>query len=218
MSTSTQKIGYEVGKVVALGGTFEVHGEGNRWPNIWQEPKESLLPEEEPIEIPLEVENVIIEAEPTVIVGEELRNASEQEAVDAIRGFTISNDVTALSDWPSNPNPDGGSSSHAGKMFPTFRPLLSEYKDVEVDELADCEIESRIDGEVNVSGSTSDLKFTIPEMVSHVSQVIHLKPNDIIALGRPKIVDMIYLDDASESLCRIETLGELVNPVVNLGD
>jgi 2-keto-4-pentenoate hydratase/2-oxohepta-3-ene-1,7-dioic acid hydratase in catechol pathway len=214
MGDSSKSIGYEVGKVIGLGGTFTIHGEGNEWPNLWLEPKEALVPEGEPIQLPPNINDVVIEAEPTVVIDEELWRASEAEAEEAIRGFTVSNDVTVLGDWPANPG--GEATSHANKMFPTFRPLLSEYRELAVEDVMDLHIEALVDGEVTVSGSMADLKFTIPEMLSHVSDVIQLEPHDIVALGRPERINYPFLDDAEKSVCRIEKLGELVNPVERL--
>jgi 2-keto-4-pentenoate hydratase/2-oxohepta-3-ene-1,7-dioic acid hydratase in catechol pathway len=69
-----------------------------------------------------------------------------------------------------------------------------------------------VDGETSVSGTTEQMAFSIPEMVSFASNVVKLEENDMVALGDPGDAS-IYLDDADEVTCYVESVGELTNPV-----
>jgi len=99
------------------------------------------------------------------------------------------------------------------KLLPTFSRILSEYveKGDETD-YNDLAVEVRVDGEVAVSGSTSQMSFSIPEMISFASNVCKLHENDVVALGDPGNPTKI-LDDADSVTCEIESLGELTNPI-----
>lgn len=203
-----------VGKLLALGQTFTTHGDQElRYPIIWQEPAEAVIPDGSPIEIPPEAEDVVIGPEPTVVMGESLYRGTEQEAVDAIAGFTITNDVTCRGQWPGRCHVDSDEiAGYAYKMLPTFRPTLSRYEPLDVDDLDDVTVEGYVDGETAVSGSTTQLSFSIPEAVSFVSKVAKLKENDLIALGDPGNCSLT-IDDADQVTCYVEGIGELTNPV-----
>lgn len=210
-----------IGKFVALGGTFHSHqeeaGRTYRWPDVWIVPPEALIPEGEPIEIPDRTERIKPGSELTAVIGADLWEASESEAWDGIKGFTVSNDVTAAGDWPGWSDPDHGMITGVGyKIFPTFSPILSEYVEKQ-DEATydDLSVEVRVDDAVAVSGSTAQMAFSIPEMVSFASQIVKLRENDVVALGDPGDPTM-YLDDANEVTCFVEDVGTLTNPVRRL--
>jgi 2-keto-4-pentenoate hydratase/2-oxohepta-3-ene-1,7-dioic acid hydratase in catechol pathway len=208
----------EIEKFVALGGGFQSHLDEKdrtyRWPDLWVVPAEAVISEGETIEIPDRVEKVKPGSELTAVIGEDIYEADEEEAWDAIKGFTISNDVTASGDWPGWSDPDHGMITGVGyKLLPTFSPIRTEY--VEKSEEADydnLDVEVRVDGETIVSGSTTQMSFTIPEMISFASNICKLQENDVVALGDPGS-PTDFLDNADSVTCEIESIGELTNPV-----
>lgn len=208
----------DIGKFIALGGTFVSHQQEKertyRWPDLWVVPYEGMVHEGEPIRIPNRVEKVKPGAEITAVIGEKAYEANEEEAWDAIKGFTISNDVTVGGDWPGWSDPDHGMITGVGyKLLPTFSPILSEYVEKgPEEEYYDLDVEVRVDEEVSVSGSTEQLGFSIPEMVSFASNICVLHENDVIALGDPGN-PTTYLDTAQEVTCVIEGIGELTNTI-----
>ncbi|QCC46949.1 fumarylacetoacetate hydrolase family protein [Halobellus limi] len=208
-----------IGKFVALGGGFQSHLDEKerryRWPDLWVVPDEAVISDGETIEIPERVEKVKPGSELTAVIGDDLYEADEQEAWEAIKGFTISNDVTASGDWPGWSDPGHGMITGVGyKLLPTFSPILTEY--VEKEELShyeDLDVSVTADGEESVSGTTAQMSFTIPEMISFASNIVKLQENDVVALGDPGNPS-ILLDQASEVTCSIESIGQLTNPVV----
>lgn len=208
----------DIGKFVALGGTFISHQQEKdvsyRWPDLWVVPSEGIINEGETIEIPQRVENVKPGAEITAVIGDDIYEADETEAWDAIKGFTVSNDVSVAGDWPGWSDPNSSKVSGVGyKLLPTFSPVLSEYveKDVETD-YENLSVTVRVDGETAVSGSTAQMGFSIPEMISFASNICKLNENDVVALGDPGNPTK-FLDDASSVTCEIETVGELTNSI-----
>lgn len=206
-----------IGKFVALGGTFTSHQEEKersyRWPDLWIVPSEGVVPAGHPIQIPNRVEDVKPGAELTAVIGDDIWQATDDEAWDAIKGFTVSNDVTATGEWPLISDPKHGGTGVGYKLFPTFSPILSEYKPKrKIDAYRDLEISVKIDGEVAARGSTSQLDFSIPEMISFSSNIVELKENDVVALGDPGNCDK-FIDNASQVTCSIESIGKLTNPI-----
>ncbi len=208
----------EIGKFVALGGTFVSHQQEKnrtyRWPDLWVVPREGMVNEGEAIEIPERVEEIKPAAEITAVIGEDIYEVDEEEAWDAIKGFTLSNDVTAAGDWPGWSDPDHGMITGVGyKLLPTFSPILGEYVEKrEETAYDDLDVEVRVDGETTVSGSTAQMGFSIPEMISFASNICKLHENDVVALGDPGNPSKL-LDEADSVTCEIEEVGELTNPV-----
>jgi 2-keto-4-pentenoate hydratase/2-oxohepta-3-ene-1,7-dioic acid hydratase in catechol pathway len=209
----------DIGKFVALGGAFRSHLDEKertyRWPDLWIVPPEAVIGEDEPIEIPDRVEQIKPGSELTAVIGKSIYEADESKAWDAVKGFTVSNDVTASGDWPGWSDPDHGMITGVGyKLLPTFSPILSEYVEKEeLDHYDDLDVSVTVDGEESVSGTTAQLSFTIPELISFASNIVKLQENDVVALGDPGSPS-ILLDEASEVTCSIESVGELTNPIV----
>lgn len=207
-----------IGKFVALGGGFQSHLDEKdrtyRWPDLWIVPDEAVVKEGEAIKIPDQVEDIKPGSELTAVIGDDIYEADNEEAWEAIKGFTISNDVTASGDWPGWSDPDHGMVTGVGyKLLPTFSPILSEYVDKgDESDYEDLAVEVRVDGETTVSGSTAQMSFSISEMVSFASNICKLHENDVVALGDPGS-PINYLDNADEVTCEIEGIGELTNPI-----
>lgn len=205
-----------IGKFVALGGTYRSHLKEKeltyRWPDVWIAPDEAVIPDGATIEIPSQVDKTKPGAELTAVIGEDIHQASEQEAWEAIKGFTISNDVTAAGEWPGQSDPNLKMNTGVGyKILPTFHPILTEYVPRgDVTDYDDLAVEIRVDGEVSVSGTTKQLAFTIPELISFASSIIHLHPGDVVAMGDPG-QPSVMLHGADKVTCSIENHGELTN-------
>ncbi len=210
----------QIGTFIALGGSFSTHRRQDsdpEWPIMWTVPHQTIIPEGEPIQIPSYLEDVIPGPEPAVViddVGDGLWQASVEEAAEAVKGFTVSNDVTTKGKFPAYPYPDQeGSLGRGYKSFPTFSPTLSGYEPLEADAIdEDTMVEAIVDGDVVVSGSTDTMDWTVAELVAHVSKIVRLQENDVISLGDPS-QPTGTLDDASEVTCRVEKVGELTNPI-----
>lgn len=205
-------------KFLALGPTFRSHQKeierNPRWPDLWMLPQESVINGNETIKIPNTVSDIKPGVELTAVIGNELWQGSEQEAWDAVKGFTISNDVTATGEWPGWPESGKMKTNFAYKMFPTFSPVLSQYEPKNsLEYYNSLEVNCTVDGETSISGNLSGLYFDIPEMISYVSNVCKLQEGDLIALGDPGYAD-IFLDDRDEVVCTIEGIGELENRII----
>ncbi len=199
----------DVGTFVALGHTFGSHAVAPvDWPMVWTEPEQALVPEGEAVVIPPEIEDASIGPELTAVLGEELHRATPAEAEKAVSALTVTNDISATGAWPGHPG--GDVTSPAYKMFPTFRPVLTEGVpyDGSDEERA---ITAHIDGETASESTTEEMRFTLGEMVADVSRVLQLEAGDMVALGEPHAEGT--LRGAAEVTCEIEGVGELSNPV-----
>jgi 2-keto-4-pentenoate hydratase/2-oxohepta-3-ene-1,7-dioic acid hydratase in catechol pathway len=205
-------------KIVCVGLNYRDHAEEQgtalptapllfaKWPN-------TLIGPGEPIVIPPVTKEVDYEAELGVVIGERVRGVSEQNALEAVRGYLCLNDVSArdlqFSDkqWVR------------GKSLDTFCPVGPEL--VPAQNVADPQalaIRAIVNGEVLQDSSTAQMIFSVAQIVAHVSRAITLEPGDLIATGTPAGVGAfrdppIWLQPGDEVTIEIEGIGALTNPV-----
>ncbi len=153
------------------------------------------------------------EVELAVVIGSELRDASPEQALRAIAGYTILNDVS-IRDYQRRT-----SQFLAGKTFEGTTPLGPEL--VTPDELprpdgAGLGITCSVDGQVKQQSTTSELVFGVIDILVDLSRIVTLDPGDVIATGTPGGVGAArtppeWLAVGREVRCSIDGLGELHN-------
>jgi 2-keto-4-pentenoate hydratase/2-oxohepta-3-ene-1,7-dioic acid hydratase in catechol pathway len=107
-----------------------------------------------------------------------------------------------------------------GKSIDTFCPI-GPYV-VSKDEIADphaLDIQITVSGEVLQKSNTRELIFKLPKLISYISQVMTLKPGDIITTGTPAGVGLAHkpprwLRPGDVCVVEVAGLGQLRNPVV----
>ncbi|WP_263399627.1 fumarylacetoacetate hydrolase family protein [Saccharopolyspora pogona] len=106
-----------------------------------------------------------------------------------------------------------------GKTFPTFKPLGPAVVTMEeFDHPLDLAITTRVNGELRQDGRTSEMLFTVPEVIETVSASVPLEAGDVILTGTPAGVALAsgrYLRPGDEVEIDIEHIGRLRNPVVS---
>lgn len=118
------------------------------------------------------------EAEIAVVIGKESKDLTEENAMDAVFGYTVFNDVSARGLGRE------GSASFLGKSFDTFGGFGPWI--VTTDEIEDpykLHITVEVDGELRQDYQTSDMERQIPELLAYISAVSPLHPGDVICCG-----------------------------------
>lgn len=111
------------------------------------------------------------------------RLSSETEALDCIAGITISNDVSDRH-WQ---NERSGGQWSKGKSWETFNPLGPYLVPMSSDiDLENLRLQSWVNGEVRQDSSTSDMIFSVANIIHHLSHAILLEAGDIINTGTPQ--------------------------------
>jgi 2-keto-4-pentenoate hydratase/2-oxohepta-3-ene-1,7-dioic acid hydratase in catechol pathway len=73
-----------------------------------------------------------------------------------------------------------------GKSFPGYGPIGPAIVTLdELDDPDDLDLGCRVNGEEVQKGRTSDMIFSVPELVARLSQVLTLRPGDLIFTGTP---------------------------------
>lgn len=157
---------------------------------------------------------VDFEGELAVVIGRECRNATVSSALSHVLGYTIANDVSARR-WQKRA---GGGQWSLGKSFDTFCPLgpfMIPANEVDPSNLT---IETRLNGELMQHGSTSDMIFSVPEIIAYLSQGMTLLPGTVILTGTPEGVGYsreppVFLKRGDTVSVSITGLGTLTNYV-----
>ncbi|WP_417724047.1 fumarylacetoacetate hydrolase family protein [Salipiger sp.] len=149
------------------------------------------------------------EVELGVIIGKEALYVSEEDALDYVAGYCTINDVSERGFQTER-----GGQWVKGKSAPTFGPCGPWL--VTADEVGDpqaLKVSLDLNGETVQDSDTSDMIFSVREIVSYMSQFMKLVPGDIIATGTPSGVGMgmspqRFLKPGDEMVIRVEKLGE----------
>lgn len=183
-------------------------------PVIFSKYANAIAGHNDAIEIPINSTEVDFEAELAFVIGREAKRVSEEEADDYVFGYTIMNDISAR-DLQFQ---DGQWSR--GKTADTFAPFgpVIVTKD-EVGDPHNLAISLELNGEIMQDSNTSNLIFTVPKIISFLSQSMTLMPGDLIATGTPPGVGMgrnpkIWLKNGDRMNVSIEKIGTLSNHVL----
>jgi 2-keto-4-pentenoate hydratase/2-oxohepta-3-ene-1,7-dioic acid hydratase in catechol pathway len=129
----------------------------------------------------------------------------EADALDYVLGYTAGNDVSDRVQQYS------GGQWIRGKGHDTYLPLGPA---IETDlDVSNVTVESRLNGEVRQSESTSSLIFSVPFLISYLSKTMTLLPGDLIMTGTPHGVGPMKEGDTIE--VEVGGVGVLSNPVRN---
>ena len=171
----------------------------------------------DPILIPtfLKSEQVDWECELAIVIGKRCKNASKENALNFVLGYTCVNDVSAR-DWQKK---WGGGQFCRGKTFDTFCPIGPAI--VTRDEIPDpnsLRLQTLVNGKTMQDSNTRDMIFDVPTLIAFLSGSTTLLPGTLILTGTPSGVGMgmkppQYLKSGDTVKIVIEKIGELVNPV-----
>jgi 2-keto-4-pentenoate hydratase/2-oxohepta-3-ene-1,7-dioic acid hydratase in catechol pathway len=118
------------------------------------------------------------EAELAVVIGKEAKDLTAENAMDAVFGYVVYNDVSARGLGRS------GINSFLGKSFDTFA-LFGPWI-VTKDEIPDPQalhVTVDVNGERRQDYATSDMERPVPELMTYISSVTTLHPGDVICCG-----------------------------------
>jgi 2-keto-4-pentenoate hydratase/2-oxohepta-3-ene-1,7-dioic acid hydratase in catechol pathway len=207
-------------KIICVGRNYAEHAaelgdEPPTEPLLFGKFENTLIGPGESIVLPPEATHVDAEAELCVEIGVGGHRISEARALEHVRGYRCANDLSARNiQYAEN-------QWTRAKGFDTFCPLGAAL--VPVSELGDgagLRVVQRLNGDVLQDGNTRDLIFSVPFLVSYISNVFTLEPGDLILTGTPSGVGWardpkVALQPGDVVEVEVEGVGLLRNPVVN---
>jgi 2,4-diketo-3-deoxy-L-fuconate hydrolase len=126
------------------------------------------------------------EVELGVIIGTTARSVPKDKALSYVAGYCLANDVSERH-WQIH----RGGQWVKGKSFDTFGPIGPVL--VTTDEIPDPQklpVSLKVNGVVRQNSSTSDMIFSVAEIVAHLSLFMTLLPGDVIVTGTPEGVGL----------------------------
>lgn len=205
------------GKILAMGLNYMDHVEESRGtvpksPLVFAKFPSSVTGPGDPIVWRSAVTGKVdFEAELAVVIGRKISWVSEEEAQEAVFGYTCANDVSARDLQFS----DG--QWVRGKSLDTFCPIGPWIVTPEaIPDPHDLAIRCLVNGGVMQESRTSRMIFRVPYLISFLSRHFTLFPGDLILTGTPHGVGAfrhppVYLKDGDEVVVEIERIGRLVN-------
>lgn len=195
-------------KIIGIGRNYVEHARelGNEMPAvpiIFFKPPTALIGTGDTIQLPSVSTRVEFEAEIGVVIGKRIRHADVSGAERAIGGYVCVNDVTCR-DLQKKDGQWG-----RAKGFDTFCPVGPRV--VSSLDWRALDLICRVNGVERQRARSTDMHFSIPELVSFLSEVMTLEPGDLVATGTPAGTAPLHDGDVVE--VEIPGVGILSNPV-----
>lgn len=206
--------------IIAIGANYidhckECDAELPKNPLVFIKTTNSLIAHGEDIVLPRNnPDEVDYEAELAVIIGKTASYVSEADAMDYVLGFTCANDVSARdvqlkidSQWAR------------GKSFDSFCPL-GPYLVTDIKNVEGLHVKLRLNGELMQDQPVSDMIFSIPRIIAHLSAGMTLLPGTVILTGTPAGVGLArdpqrFLRGGDVVEVEIDQLGVLRNRIAD---
>ncbi len=207
-------------KIICVGLNYRSHAaeagiEVPQSPAIFAKFRNALAAPGATVGLPAASQKVDYEAEVAFVVGRRASRVRESKALHYVAGYMLFNDLSARDLQFATPQ------WMSGKVFDGSAPcgpaLVTAEESGPHDQI---EIALRLNGEQMQAGSTSDLIFSVPQLLSHLSGLMTLEPGDIVSTGTPAGVGAvreprIWLRRGDQIAIDSPTLGTLETPIAS---
>jgi 2-keto-4-pentenoate hydratase/2-oxohepta-3-ene-1,7-dioic acid hydratase in catechol pathway len=172
-------------------------------PQMFFKPSSSVIGPDDTIVLPAEARRVDAEGEQVAVIGRLCRNVDAAHALDYVFGYTCGNDLSArhwqrddIQWWRAK----------GSDTFTAIGPVIVTGLDP-----ANMKLRTLVNGEEKQASNTSNLIFTLAELIAHCSRYMTLEPGDLIFTGTPG--EPPKLEDGDVVEVEIAGIGVLRNPV-----
>jgi 2-keto-4-pentenoate hydratase/2-oxohepta-3-ene-1,7-dioic acid hydratase in catechol pathway len=173
-------------KIVCIGLNFRDHAAESGMdlpaePVIFFKSTTALAGPNDPVVIPKNGSKLDWEVELAIVIGARCAYAPREHAYDFVAGYTLHNDYSERSFQLER-----GGQWVKGKSADTFAPLgpFLATRD-EIPDPHALPMWLTVNGEVRQKGTTANMVFGVPALVSYVSEFMTLLPGDVISTGTP---------------------------------
>ena len=211
---------YRVGKIVGCALTYGKHAaeagmEPPEEPMFMLTAPSAINGPHDPVIMPRGATQLDWESELAVVFCKSGSNIPVEEAMDYVAGFCVGNDVSERVFQLER-----GTQWTKGKSADTLKPLGPWL--VTTDEVGDpnnLDISLRVNGQIMQQSNTSDMMYSIAELVSIISNYVSWQPGDVMMTGTPPGVGygmkpQQYLKPGDIMEAQIEKLGAQRNIIV----
>jgi 2,4-diketo-3-deoxy-L-fuconate hydrolase len=209
-----------VGKIIGVGLNYRDHAAetGLALPNeptLFLKATSALCGPNDDLVIPRAAKSVDWEVELGVVIGRPGVYIAERDALDYVLGYVLGIDFSER-DFQFN----RGGQGFKGKSADSFAPLGPHL--ATRDEIPDPQklaMRLSVNGALKQNGNTSDMIFSVAQLVSYISQFMSLQAGDVILTGTPAGVGLgqkppSYLKPSDVVTASIDGLGEQTHRVI----
>jgi 2-keto-4-pentenoate hydratase/2-oxohepta-3-ene-1,7-dioic acid hydratase in catechol pathway len=201
-------------KIICIGLNYLSHARegGNEppeTPTFFAKFRNALVGAGREVRLPSFSERVDYEAEVAVVVGRRSRELTEADALDAVAGYTLFNDLSAR-DFQYL-TPQWGPGKAFDESGPCGPALVTPDEAGPADAIA---FSLELNGETMQSSTTADLIHSVAALLRYLSMLMTLEPGDLICTGTPSGVGRVreppvFLRRGDEVVISSPTLGRL---------
>lgn len=213
---SRVRLGAPIGrpsKIIAVGLNYRLHAEETGAdlpvePKIFMKATTAICGLNDPLVLPRGSKHTDYEVELAVVIGKRAKYVEESDALSHVAGYTICNDYSER-DYQKN----RAGQFVKGKSADTFAPL-GPFLTVESDiDFGNTRLWCKVNGELRQDDTTANMVFSVPALVSCISQYMTLLPGDVISTGTPAGVGLgmnppVYLRAGDVVEYGVEGIGE----------
>jgi 2-keto-4-pentenoate hydratase/2-oxohepta-3-ene-1,7-dioic acid hydratase in catechol pathway len=201
-----KKFSSPLGKVVCVGRNYAAHAKELKnpipsEPILFIKPATSAVLLAPTFSIPQDQGSVHHELEIAILIGQSLKNASEEQVVESIAGIGLGLDLT-LRDVQARLKEKG----HPWELAKSFDGACPLTDFISVDELSkdpfskndwqNIALRLEKNGQLQQQGSSADMLFAILPLIAHMSNHFSLQPGDVILTGTPAGVGPLEIGDS----------------------
>lgn len=185
----------EPSKIVCVGKNYAAHaaemgGEVPPEPGLFLKAPNTLAQHGETVAYPAWTDNFHFEGELGLVIKTRAHKISQAEALGYVLGYTCAIDLTARDKQRSDLQ---WFRAKSADQFLPFGPHLETDLDP-----SQSHITTRINGQVHQDSPTSKMIYSVPFVISYVSQFMTLEAGDVIITGTPDGVGPLAVGDRLE--------------------
>lgn len=208
-------------KAIGVALNYRAHAEESNLPvpdepSVFAKFASSVVGPYDSVVVEPQYDKVDYEAELVVVMGKTGKNISAADAWSYVAGVTAGQDISDRKEqWRKPIN-----QFTLPKSYDTFSPIgpylvtVDEFEDPD-----DIEVAGWVDDLEVQRGRTSDLIFSVPELIAWLSKRVTFEPGDLIFTGTPagcgvRRTPRLYLSEGKVLRTEVTGVGTMVNPVI----
>lgn len=204
-----------IGKLVCVGKNYEAHakemgGASPGYPLIFLKPASNVIFSGEPVIHPPYSKNLQHEVELVLYIGEDIKNADEASAENAVHGYAVGLDMT-LRDLQMEYKSKGEPWT-LSKCFDTAAVLSDVILKKDYRMRGDEIISLSVNSAVKQNTSLSNMIFSPAELVKYISSRMTLEKGDLIFTGTPEGVSTVVPGD--QITAGIENIDSITTEII----
>lgn len=186
-------------------------------PVVFTKPADSIAGPLDDVHVHPEAQSQLdYEGELCFIFGKDCKDVSEADAMNCILGYTVGNDISARNYIPQEVS---GFQMSYGKSFDAFAPFGPYIVHPKiVGNPHQLQLITKVNGEVRQNENTSDMIWTVNQIISHLTRGRTVRAGTVCMTGTPSGVGWFmqpagFVKDGDEMEIDIEKLGSIKNRV-----